>query len=224
LERVDGAARVEAIRAVGAAIEIDLNAEDAVRWPALAAGRLLMLRAASLSAPAPGAAHVGSAHATPVPQSLNLISFDIAAQTIRSSIVGAATPAQVVAAFPAGSVILAPRLFANAPVRFIPAALGAQLAAAGPFSASSAQCVPVATPAPPNVAGFVWPRHQLQAVAAYEVGAGFNCGVIRPTGECKMRTVVQTTEPPTDFCFVCKYAMAYLIDPAALAVIDGEYP
>jgi hypothetical protein len=121
-------------------------------------------------------------------------------------------------------VILVPRLFAGATVRIIPAALAAQLAAAGQFSPSNAQCLPAAKPAPPNVPGFVWPRHQLQAVAAYEVGAGFDCGVIRPTGECKMRTVVQTTEPPVEFCFVCKYAIVNAIDPASLATIDREYP
>jgi len=224
LERVDGAARVEAIRAVGATIEIDINTENAARWPALAAGRLLMLRAASLASPAPGAAHVGSMPASPAPQSLNFISFDPGAQTIRCSILGAAAPAQVVATFPPGSVILAPRLSAGAAVRIIPAALGARLAANGQFSPSGANCAPAQAPAPPKVPGFVWPAHQLQAVAAYEVGAGFNCGVIRPTGECKMRTIVQTTEPPIDFCFVCKYAMVYEIDPATLAVLDGEYP
>jgi hypothetical protein len=120
-------------------------------------------------------------------------------------------------------VILVPRLIAGATVRIIPGMLGNQLAAAGPFSPSSAQCVPV-KPVPPNVPGFVWPRNQLQAVAAYEVGAGFDCGVIRPAGECKMLAVVLTTEPPVDFCFVCKYAMVNAIDPALLAVIDREYP
>ena len=212
LERVDGAARVEAIRAVGTGIEIDINVEDALRWPALTAGPLLLLRSASLSAPAPGAAHVGTIHANPAPQFLNLISFDFVAQTIRCSVQGAAAPAQVVNIFPPGSVILAPRLSGGAAVQIIPAALGARLAANGQFSPSSANCVPVQTPAPPNVPGFVSPAHQLQAVAAYEVGASFNCGVIRPTGECKMRTVIQTNESPTDFCFVCKYAMVYQID------------
>jgi hypothetical protein len=224
LERVDGAARVEAIRTVGSTIEIDINTEDALRWPSLAPGRLLTLRAESMARPAPGMANVGSTPANPAPQSLNLISFNFAAQTIRCSVLGATAPAQVVTTFSAGSVILVPRLLAGATVRIIPAALAAQLAATGQFGPSNAQCVPVATPAPPNVPGFVWPPHQLRAVAAYEVGATFDCGVIRPTGECKMRTVVQTTEPPTDFCFVCKYAMVNTIDPALLAAIDKEYP
>jgi hypothetical protein len=224
LERVDGAARVDAIRAVGTGIEIDINTDDARRWPALAAGRLLTLRAANLAAPAPGATRVGSTPANPAPQSLNLTSYDATARTIRCSVLGGNAAAQVVNTFPAGSVILVPRLSAGATVRIIPNALVTRLTASGQFSPSNASCVPAATPAPPNIPGFVWPRHQLQAVAAYEVGAGFDCGVIRPTGECKMRTVIQTTEPPTEFCFVCKYAMANAIDPASLVAIDKEYP
>src|SRR5262249_8718590 len=172
LERVDGAARVETIRAAGTGIEIGINTEDSIRWPALAAGRLLTLRAASLAAPAPGSAHVGATPASPAPQSLNLISFDSAAQTIQCSVEGGNAPARIVATFPPGSVILVPRLFAGATVRIIPNALAAQLAATGQFSPSNAQCFPAAKPAPPNIPGFVWPRHQLQAVAAYEVGAG----------------------------------------------------
>src|SRR5262249_21014123 len=108
LERVDGAARVAAIRAVGTGIEVDINTEDSLRWPALAAGGLLMLRAASLAAPAPGAAHVGATPPSPAPQSLNLISFDLAAQTIRCSVVGGNAPARIVTTFPPGSVIIVP--------------------------------------------------------------------------------------------------------------------
>lgn len=220
LERVDGAARVETIRAAGAEIEIGLTLEDALRWPTLAAGRLLTLRSGNLAAPAPGSKHVGTTPANPIPQPLNLVSFDLLATTIRCTVLGPAAPVQVVTTFPPGSVILVPRLFAGATVRVIPAALDARLAATGPFSPSGANCRPVAKPAAPNVARFAWPRNQLQAVAAYEVGAGFDCGVIRPTGECKMRTIA----PPTEFCYICKYAMVYAIDPTLLAAIDSEYP
>lgn len=224
-ERVEGAVRVETIRAAGAEIEIGVTTEDAMRWPALAAGRLLVLRGRNLAAPAPGSAHVGNTPANPAAQTLTLVSFNLNAQTIRCAVQGAAAPAQVVAAFPPGSVILVPRLSVGAILRIIPGPLGARLAATGPFSASAAPCTPIPRPVAPNVAGFAWPQNQLQAVAAYEVGAGFDCGVIRPTGECKMRNIVdEPNELPTDFCYVCKYAMVYTIDPAMLAAIDREYP
>jgi len=223
-ERAEGAARIETIRANGSEIEIGLNADDAFQWPTLDAGRRLTLGSRNLAVPAPGSTQVGSSPASPAPQSVNLVSFDRSSQIIRCTVLGAATAAQVVAAFRPGDVILIPRLFAGATMRVIPAALSARLAVAGPFSPSGAGCVETIPPVPPNVPGFAWPANHLQAVAAYEAGAGFNCGVIRPSGECKMSTVVQLTEPPVEFCYVCKYAMAYTIAPAQLAAIDAEYP
>lgn len=223
-ERAEGAARVETIRANGAEIEIGITTEDAFQWPTLAVGRLLILRGRNLAVPASGSAHVGAKPAAAPPQSLNLVAFDRANQLIRCSVLGTATAAQVAAGFRPGDVIVAPRLLAGATMQIIPAALGARLASSGPFNPSGAGCVETIPPVPPNIPGFVWPANHLQAIAAYEAGAGFNCGAIRPSGECKMRTVVQLTEPPVEFCYVCKYAMTYLIQPAQLAAIDAEYP
>jgi hypothetical protein len=219
-ERVEGAARVETIRADGVQIVISVSMEDARRWPMLSAGRLLTLRGENLGGPVPGSTLVGSTPASPAPQSLTLVSFDLTARTIRCTVLGAASLAQIVATFPPGSVLVVPRLLAGASDYIIPGALVRHLAGHGPFSPSGNNCAPAHPVKPPTVIGFAWPRNQLQAVAAYEVGALFNCGVIHPAGECKMGTI----NPPTEFCYVCKYAMVYAIDPALLAAIDREYP
>jgi hypothetical protein len=223
-ERVDGAARVESITVAGNdTIAIEIIGEHAVRLPTLDAGRLLLLRDAQLDRPAPRSPLTGTLTVLPAPQGLNLVSFDIAAQRLVCRILGGTPPATVANTFPVGSVLVVPRLFAGATVTVIPALIAADLAANGPFSPSSAQCQP-AQPAARAIQGFHYPANQLRAVAAYEVGAGFHCGAIRPCGECKMRTVVQLTEPPVDFCYVCKYAMTFAVDPSQLPAIDTEYP
>jgi hypothetical protein len=190
----------------------------------LSAGRLLTLRHARLDVPHPASTQVGNLTAPPAPQSLNLVSFNAGTGVLVCRVLGATPPAQVAAAFPAGSVLLVPRLFAGATVTIIPNQIAAELAARGPFSPSSAQCQPAPRPAVRAIAGFRYPANQLHAVAAYEVGAGFACGAIRPSGECKMRIVVANTEPPTEFCYVCKYAMTNAVDPSLLPTIDREYP
>jgi len=228
LERVEGAARVVDIKTVGSDIEISINAEDALRWPQLQAGRPLVLRRGILSGPGTNAAHVGSDPAMQAPMPVKLVAFDLNQQTIRCSLtIGILAPI-VSAAFPRGSVIIAPRLDnTGSPLTMIDPAVANVLVANGPINPSDhnqnacTEHLPIELP---DIPFFRWPAHHLRAIAAYEVGARFNCGVIRPTADCKMRTVDDASGFPVDFCHICKYVIANSVDPATLVEIDKEYP
>jgi hypothetical protein len=224
-DRATGAARVEQIRVAGSDIEIGVTTEDMVRWPHLRPGQALTLRSGNLATPAPGSAHVGTLTAPSEPAPLAFVSIDRATQLLRCSPSGATPPGHVVARFPPGSVLVIPRVsLTGRRLRLIPERLEIELAQRGPFSPSSAMCEPADSQMPRIVADFRWPRNRLDAIAAYESGGAFPCGVIRPAGRCKMRTAASPLDTPVEFCHVCKYAMVSLLDPALLGAIDSEYP
>lgn len=229
-ERAEGAARVETIGVAGADLEIGINTEDSTRWPNLAVSRRLTLRAGNLAAPAPGSPHVGAVVAPGAPETLEFVSFDRATQLIRCKVTGSTTLTQIIASFPPGSVLVAPKLSPTGRVlRLVPELLERELEHNGPFSPSvdlgtTPPTCRAMNPINRRVSGMSWPRNQIEAIAAYESGGSYPCGVIRPTGTCKMRRVVALTEPPVEFCHVCKYAMVSVLDPALLGAIDGEYP
>jgi hypothetical protein len=226
-ERVEAAAYVEKILVSGNELEITVNSENTGPWLSVAADRLLTLRVASLQGPARGSTHVGNTTANPTPQSLKFVKFDMANQVIHCTVLGTATPAQVATTFPVGSVIQIPKLFAGATVRLIPVEINQELTQHGQFFKSTEHasqqpitCDEAVSPQLPLISGFRWPAHQTQAIGAYEAGASHNCRTIRPTGECKMRTV----DPPTNFCYVCKYIIVNAVNPGLLSAIEAEYP
>jgi hypothetical protein len=81
------------------------------------------------------------------------------------------------------------------------------------------------------------PRYSSWIVGLYEGGAGYDCGVYRPTGICIMRVfaylpvrvradgthVAIPRVRSSEFCPVCRYAMVDLLDPTQHGRIDRDY-
>jgi hypothetical protein len=82
------------------------------------------------------------------------------------------------------------------------------------------------------------PRYSSWIVGLYEGGAGYDCGIYRPTGICIMRVYAYVpivsiradgTHVPSprvrasEFCPVCRYAMVDQLDPAQHGRIDRDY-
>jgi hypothetical protein len=78
-------------------------------------------------------------------------------------------------------------------------------------------------------AGFAdWPpkghKHPLaksDIVGIYDGGGGFDCGVYRPAGRCRMRRAGLATVP---FCRVCTYVIVDQLDPTVHRKLDKLYP
>ncbi|QCX81968.1 IgA Peptidase M64 [Streptomyces sp. YIM 121038] len=85
------------------------------------------------------------------------------------------------------------------------------------------------TDLPINVPGFVPPKFAYQMVGIFEGGNHFAGGFYRASGECKMRGQDRGTTNDADlrgvFCFLCKWLIVNLIDPAQHAPLDAhQYP
>jgi hypothetical protein len=142
--------------------------------------------------------------------------------------------------FPPGSAVFLPKKDkAGQLQRLIPGPVAARLAQ-GVFSSRApglcgAPDLQEEYP-PDDIAAFSYPRNRWSVIAAYEGGANCNCDIYRPTGFCKMRrgyrweidnrVVDEHMHGIRDvpFCFVCKYFMVHLLNPAMLWVLDLEYP
>jgi hypothetical protein len=57
-------------------------------------------------------------------------------------------------------------------------------------------------------------------VGLYDGGAGFDCGVFRPAGRCRMRRGHDATTP---FCHVCRYIIVDKVDPTKHKKLDDFY-
>ncbi|MEU6994715.1 hypothetical protein ABZ953_29165 [Streptomyces sp. NPDC046465] len=85
------------------------------------------------------------------------------------------------------------------------------------------------TDLPIGVPGFVPPKFAYQMVGIFEGGNHFAGGFYRASGECKMRGQDKGTTNDADlrgmFCFLCKWLIVNLIDPAQHAPLDAhQYP
>jgi hypothetical protein len=57
-------------------------------------------------------------------------------------------------------------------------------------------------------------------VGVYDGGGGFDCGVFRPAGRCRMRRGYNATTP---FCQVCRYVIVDKVDPTKHRELDDMY-
>lgn len=213
-ERVEAAAVIGQVTNLTGARMTLFVGDDIDRWPPDTIGRTAFVREERLS----------RTHST----DLTIRDVQYGAQTIElEDPAGAASATAIATAIvPRASKIVMPRLASpGVSLRIVDAAVFPALAA-GPFEASGAGCAPPATPGPPaTIDGVTLPANANQLVAAYESGATFQCGVIRPAAECKMRhNIHHDEETPTDFCFACKYVIVDAVDCAALASLDRDYP
>ncbi len=85
------------------------------------------------------------------------------------------------------------------------------------------------TDLPIGIPGFVPPKFAYQMVGIFEGGNHFAGGFYRASGECKMRGQDKGTTNDADlrgmFCFLCKWLIVNLIDPAQHAPLDAhQYP
>jgi hypothetical protein len=80
----------------------------------------------------------------------------------------------------------------------------------------------------PDIANFIYPSNRYEVIGIYQGGGGFNCGVYRPAGMCRMRSYDRQAPrgdtKRTKFCFVCQYALVNELDPAQHEHINNEYP
>jgi hypothetical protein len=216
-ERVEAAVHVEALSGSGTQLAITTIDEDMTRWPSDTVGRVGFLRPKDLrSASAPRG------------RDLTIRSVDIGANVIHVDLPASGSAAALITLFSTGSTFVLPRVDAsNNPVPIVhPDTIAAM--ATGPFAqsthAAGGACRINADQSPPVLSvGPFW--NQMQTIGAYESAAQFNCGAIRPAGECKMRkTATERTDVPVDFCFVCKYAIVEAVDCAVHALLDREFP
>jgi hypothetical protein len=213
-ERAEAAAEIDDLTGSGAQVAIVLNAENWTRWPKGSVGRSVLLRQR-------GTLEAG----VPKSELLVIQSLDPATQTIH-----VATPATsaeaLITLFSARGVVVMPVVDAARAARHLvdPLVIGAL--ATGPFSPSPG-CVPNPHPAPPAIPGLPRLHDHNRLVAAFESGAGFDCGVIRPSADCKMRTAGDASAQfvPVDFCFACKYVITEAVDPGSHGELDRtSYP
>jgi IgA Peptidase M64 len=96
---------------------------------------------------------------------------------------------------------------------------------AGP-AAQGAACVPGDKPkaaaTPTNLPPLAkTPSPSVQIIGLYDGGGYRDCGVFRPTGQCKMRSVFDKTAL---FCHVCRYVIVDTVDPTKHEDLDKSYP
>ncbi|MFN0248735.1 MAG: hypothetical protein ACKV2T_17735 [Kofleriaceae bacterium] len=215
--RAQAAAVVDDLHGTGQILTIVLNAENFARWPSNTVGREVFLRARRTSM------------LTGIPRATGLMTvqaIDRVNQTIRAlvQIVDGGAEAHAIV-FRHDGVLVLPVVDAARVVQTLvhPQVIAAM--GAGPF-APAPGCVPNPRPAPPVIPNFRMPRDQSRLVAAYETAGTYNCGVIRASADCKMRTTITLGgRMPVDFCFVCKYAMVECIDPGSHGELDRtSYP
>ncbi len=83
---------------------------------------------------------------------------------------------------------------------------------------------------PPTIPGLKMPSRPADLIGLYEGGYDVACGVVRPSGRCKMRRNAvydpksSTVKEVWPFCFVCKFIVLDRIDPGQHARLDDEYP
>lgn len=70
------------------------------------------------------------------------------------------------------------------------------------------------------------PANKANIVGLYEGGAGYDCGIFHPAGQCIMRTNIKSRT--ARFCHVCRYLIIDRVDPIRHkeldAIYQGEYP
>ena len=64
-------------------------------------------------------------------------------------------------------------------------------------------------------------KHKL--IGMHEGAATWNCGVVRATAECKMRSETAGNESIA-FCHLCKYVIVHLFNPSKHSLLDTIYP
>ena len=80
----------------------------------------------------------------------------------------------------------------------------------------------VATPNPiPHVK---MPSKIHQLLVMYQGGGTFNCGVVRPTPVCKMRSEYFNGHGHVRFCHLCKYVIVHEFNPSKHVDLDQDYP
>jgi hypothetical protein len=65
------------------------------------------------------------------------------------------------------------------------------------------------------------PTSPADIIGLYDGGGYRDCGVFRPAGQCKMRSVFEKTTP---FCHVCCYIIVDTVDPTKHGDLDKIYP
>ncbi len=76
---------------------------------------------------------------------------------------------------------------------------------------------------PPSIPGYVAPCQPHRVIGLYEGGDHVTRGAYRPAGACKMRGH-DDAGGEGEFCFVCKYLLVNLVDPALHPELDEQYP
>ncbi|EPH41323.1 hypothetical protein ABT390_28010 [Streptomyces aurantiacus] len=82
------------------------------------------------------------------------------------------------------------------------------------------------TELPVAIPGFALPRYPYQLVGIFEGGNHFAAGYYRASGECKMRGQDKERhvhDHRGEFCFLCKWLIVNLVDPAQHALLDTRH-
>ena len=212
-ERAEAAAEIDDLTGSGAQLAIVLNGDNWARWPKTSVGRSVLLRQR-------GTLDTG----VPKSELLAITSLDRVTQTIHVATPSTSAEA-LITLFAANGVVVMPVVDAAHATRQLVDPLVIAALVTGPFSPSP-NCIPNPHPAPPPIPGLQL-RDRNRVIAAYESGAGFDCGVIRPSADCKMRTAGDASAQfvPVDFCFACKYVITDTVDPGSHGELDRTgYP
>lgn len=120
------------------------------------------------------------------------------------------------------------------PLYLVDPAVVTYLESSGIFPRNPANCVATdADGIPPAIPNAKLPTAPADLVGIYEGGGEYSCGVIRPSGRCKMRGAASDVSIDADntvhaevqeYCFVCKFIIADQIDPAVLPKVLVHYP
>jgi hypothetical protein len=97
-----------------------------------------------------------------------------------------------------------------------------------PKNAQGALCTPADSPigdvSPTNLPSPLKLPDKLPSpadiIGLYDGGAGFDCGVFRPAGRCRMRRGYDATTP---FCHVCRYVIVDRVNPMKHRKLDDFY-
>jgi len=131
--------------------------------------------------------------------------------------------------FPLQSFLYRPkRDSSGAPRRLVHPRVADWLEANGPFGAGDCD-QPHGLESPPDIGGFDEPRNSYRVIGVYDGGGGWNCGVFRPAGACRMRQVPDTKAFGKGaviypFCHVCRYILVNRIDPRQHPRLEKDYP
>lgn len=150
--------------------------------------------------------------------------------------------------FPKGSMIFKPKMYAGNPLGiFLPGVLNylnnstGNLANGMPridrfFSNKGGNCNAanegLANTPPSNTLQVAIPASQqnipgirYRIIGMHEGGGGWNCGIVRPTAVCKMRSEYYVIEKNHfRFCHLCKYIIVQEFNPSKHAELDKDYP